>query len=86
MGPIWVLSAPDGSHVGPMNFAIWEAFTWANIDQYLWHHIALLGHNGLSYLSLVGESSDVWMETLHNIFLKEHISNFKEYLLRNLSS
>ena len=24
MGPIWVLSAPDGSHVGPMNFAIRE--------------------------------------------------------------
>ena len=22
MGPTWVLSAPDGSHVGPMNFAI----------------------------------------------------------------
>ena len=22
MGPIWVLSAPDGSHVGPMNLAI----------------------------------------------------------------
>ena len=22
MGPIWVLSAPDGPHVGPMNFAI----------------------------------------------------------------
>ena len=25
MGPIWVLSAPDGPHVGPMNFAIWDA-------------------------------------------------------------
>ena len=22
MGPTWVLSAPDGPHVGPMNFAI----------------------------------------------------------------
>ena len=22
MGPTWVLSAPDGSHVGPMNLAI----------------------------------------------------------------
>ena len=22
MGPIWVLSAPDGPHVGPMNLAI----------------------------------------------------------------
>ena len=23
MGPTWVLSAPEGPHVGPMNFAIW---------------------------------------------------------------
>ena len=23
MGPTWVLSAPDGPHVGPMNLAIW---------------------------------------------------------------
>ena len=22
IGPTWVLSAPDGAHVGPMNFAI----------------------------------------------------------------
>ena len=25
MGPTWVLSAPDGPHVGTMNLAIWEA-------------------------------------------------------------
>ena len=24
VGPTWVLSAPDGPHVGPMNLAIWE--------------------------------------------------------------
>ena len=24
MGPTWVLSAPGGSHVGPMNLAIWD--------------------------------------------------------------
>ena len=22
MGPTWILSAPDGPHVGPMNFAV----------------------------------------------------------------
>ena len=26
MGPIWVMSAPNGPHVGPMNLAIREAF------------------------------------------------------------
>ena len=24
MGPTWVLSAPDGPQVGPMNLAIWD--------------------------------------------------------------
>ena len=28
MGPTWVLSAPDGPHVGPMNLAIWQGFSW----------------------------------------------------------
>ena len=27
MRPTWVLPAPDGPHVGPMNLAIWE-YTW----------------------------------------------------------
>ena len=27
MGPTWVLSAPDGSHVGPMNLA-WDGLAW----------------------------------------------------------
>ena len=26
MGPIWGRQDPGGPHVGPMNFAIWEAF------------------------------------------------------------
>ena len=30
MGPIWDRQDPDGSHVGPMNFAIWVC----NTDQY----------------------------------------------------
>ena len=29
MGPIWGLQDPDGPHVGPMNFAIWEASSWS---------------------------------------------------------
>ena len=28
MGPAWVLSAPDGPHVGPMNLAIRGTTTW----------------------------------------------------------
>ena len=27
VGPTWVLSAPDGPHVGPMNLAIWIAIS-----------------------------------------------------------
>ena len=29
MGPTWILSAPDGPHVGPMNHAISEMYTTA---------------------------------------------------------
>ena len=39
MGPTWVLSAPDGSHVGPMNLAIRDGcvhlFLWYIF--YYWH-------------------------------------------------
>ena len=28
MGPTWVLSAPDGPHVGPMNLAIKGNYMW----------------------------------------------------------
>ena len=31
MGPTWVLSAPGGPHVGPMNFAIWDRKLFGNI-------------------------------------------------------
>ena len=32
MGPTWVLSVPDGSHVGPMNFAIRVIIDYARIS------------------------------------------------------
>ena len=48
MGPTWILSAPDGPHVGPVNLAIrvnigWgngllpkrrEVSSWSSVDQY----------------------------------------------------
>ena len=36
MGPTWVLSAPGGPHVGPMNLAIWG-------DACLFSNSSLLG-------------------------------------------
>ena len=33
MGPTWVLSAPDGPHVGPMNLAIRVAVRWSRFDK-----------------------------------------------------
>ena len=33
MGPIWVLSTPDGPHVGPMNLAIRDFFPWLVLHQ-----------------------------------------------------
>ena len=31
MGPTWVLSDPDGPHVGPMNLAIRDIIIWCSI-------------------------------------------------------
>ena len=37
MGPIWGRQDPGGTHVGPMNFAIWGvAVTWL-VDRALGH-------------------------------------------------
>ena len=36
MGPTWVLSAPDGPHVGPMNLAIWGVMTSTKINTEWW--------------------------------------------------
>ena len=33
MGPTWVLSAPDGPHIGPMNLAFWEMIKMIYIGQ-----------------------------------------------------
>ena len=40
MGPTWVLSAPDGPHVGPMNIAIMDVF----LDMLTLHTPQLQGH------------------------------------------
>ena len=47
MGPTWVLSAPDGPHVGPMNLAIRGAAKYSNTtgelgDVDVGHHVS--GH------------------------------------------
>ena len=43
MGPTWVLSAPDGPHVGPMNPAIWEGMdTWSDVIRVKWYNFAAM--------------------------------------------
>ena len=43
MGPIWGRQDPGGPHVGPMNFAIWDAtdqvyenFAWSMVATYVY--------------------------------------------------
>ena len=49
MGPIWGRQDPGGSHVGPMNFAIWAGLTSLTA----WVHINIALHEGifLAYIS-----------------------------------
>ena len=43
MGPTWILSAPDGPHVGPMNLAIREAYMpWYTLPCVEWLHTNLI--------------------------------------------
>ena len=45
MGPTWVLSAPDGPHVGPMNFAIRVVLIDQNLwESWLWHFCHIVFH------------------------------------------
>ena len=37
MGPTWVLSAPDGPHVGPMNLAICDAVAILDFREMSWY-------------------------------------------------
>ena len=60
MGPTWVLSVPDGPHVGPMNLAIRETMSDMYVlsncawSRYLiWDVVSLLPH------CLVAESGDI---------------------------
>ena len=48
MGPTWVLSAPDGPHVGSINFAIWVAFQVAGIQEWVGGEVGgMVWHNQL---------------------------------------
>ena len=40
MGPTWVLSAPDGTHVGPMNLAVREGFVISvGLQNHMWSSV-----------------------------------------------
>ena len=52
MGPTWVLSAPDGPHVGPMNLAIREVMIYKYNIGILSNHsnfIIIIHHHNIYY-------------------------------------
>ena len=58
MGPTWVLSAPGGPHIGPMNLAIRVAITWAGVD---------LKGTSVLYHSLRATSKEVLVKLVRNV-------------------
>ena len=66
MGPTWVLSAPDGPHVGPMNLAIGVVINagksdiWLNIYMYWWLRPRL------QYLYCSLTLSHLYIDYVHN--------------------
>ena len=53
MGPTWVLSAPDGPHVGSMNLAIRvRIVTWGKLRNCPWH-CTQLANNAIMFMPLL---------------------------------
>ena len=64
MGPTWVLSAPDGPNVGPMNLAIRVVYITASQHGNAFHITGLLWGESIchSWISLTnGKSSELWI-------------------------
>ena len=51
MGPTWVLSAPGGPHVGPMNLAIWGVQRWQPLRGNTSYVLERLGQHGSPLIS-----------------------------------
>ena len=61
MGPTWVLSAPDGPHVGPMNLAIKEDMTMVLCALICCGHYQLLMVH-VMYLPIIFRDDSLAME------------------------
>ena len=72
MGPTWVLSAPDGPHVGPMNLAIWVS----NAETFPFHTV-ILDMSSESHIVMI-----VWeLELVHVVSGSlTHMSRFPQLI------
>ena len=72
MGPTWVLAAPGGPHVGPMNLAIrgnlWADILYCTTIQHscITHYIAT-NDNGLAGIESVAITNKCIMETMDTV-------------------
>ena len=66
MGSTWVLSAPDGPHAGPMNFAIWEVFG-ENVSRSC--YVGGLGRMKKSAISIISQSPVYYKHVLSCLML-----------------
>ena len=67
MEPTWVLSAPDGSHIGPMNLAIRVYFDNAHTslrNSWEWTHVYIENNNvnliRISAIHALYKSAPIW--------------------------
>ena len=66
MGPTWVLSAPDGPHVGPMNLAIRGSLLCFVVDWFLRIvHIFFIRFYHMIALMQMRNSWRIWVNTSH---------------------
>ena len=62
MGPTWVLSAPDGPHVGPMNLA-----NRVSMVSSFPLHVTILPVDDLEIVSILGEALVLYKNKIHHV-------------------
>ena len=78
MGPTWVLSAPDGPHVGPMNLAIREVMAWNRGAQIrrkhvIWLHCKMGAKRSHSLVFSATHHTKLGMFWFNEVLLEMHL-------------
>ena len=90
-GPTWVLSAPDGPHVGPMNLAIMAYGAAVKQNEMLWYRFSAIlasAPGGSTFHFTTHRSIALWFNSMapEGFVYSLNLENFKLISTINISS